>query len=298
MSVSTEWLKKINQEFRDEGLEQRKRPMKALCRYGMEFKISVGISSPIAKEIFAWFKARSKPGVDQIGSLFESVYYFDTEFWTVSIPVFSGTVRIDAPDSLQEMPESLKDDLVSNPRSASEFACHHRDCLDYGVGIGEVEHRSDLDSFGVQLLKAADHELRLAVTQLKERRPDPRAILTCRMTTELFLKAYIALKVGLSREQARKELSHDLGKAFDKFVAISGHTILSSMKGHLAVYPPVEARYDEQHLSHGSVWEGFRLAQFLGAVIVRDWASRDTLPSPFRPANVPPHRGNGRQPGC
>jgi len=275
MSVPIEWLERINQELCDAGVEQRKRPWEALRRYSLEFKVPISISSSTAKEIFEWFKARSKPGVHQVGSLFQTVYYFDTEFWTVSIPIFFGTVRIVALDCLREMPQSVKNDLMSNAESACDYALYWADCFDYATGINEVGKSSKLDTFGLQLLRAGDRELRSAIAQLKERRPDPRAMLTCRMATELFLKAYIALKIGLSQKQA-KELGHDLEKAFDKFVEVSGYTIWVPLRASLAAYPPIHARYDEQDLSLGSVWKGFQLAQSIGTVTVREHTGRNT----------------------
>jgi hypothetical protein len=276
VSVPLEWLQRINQEFRDTGLEQRKRPWEALRRYALEFKVSIGVSSTTAKEIFKWFKEQSKPGVHQIESLFQTIYYFDTEFWTVSIPVFFGTVRIIALDCLREMPQSVKKNLMSNAESAWNYTLYWADCFDYATGINEVVKSSELDVFGLQLLRAGDRELRSAIAQLKERRPDPRVILTCRMATELFLKAYIALKSGLSQKQA-KALGHDLEKAFDKFVEVSGYAFLASLKSNLTVYPPIHARYDKQDMSLGSVWKGFQLAQSIGTITVREHTCRNTL---------------------
>lgn len=276
MRVPIEWLQRIDKELRDAGVEQRKRPWEAVCRYALEFKIPISISSSTAKEIIEWFKVRSKPGVHKVGSLFQTVYYFDTEFWTVSIPIFFGSVRIIALDCLREMPQSVKKNLMSNAESAWDYALYWADCFDYATGINEVGKSLELDAFGLQLLRAGDRELRSAIAQLKERRPDPRVILTCRMATELFLKAYIALKSGLSQKQA-KRLGHDLEKAFDKFVEVSGYTFWAPLRSSLAVYPPIQARYDEQDLSPGSVWKGFQLAQSIGTVSVREHTCRNTL---------------------
>lgn len=52
MAVPIEWLKKINQEFREAGIEQGKRPWEAMSRYSLEFKASFTLSSSIATEIF------------------------------------------------------------------------------------------------------------------------------------------------------------------------------------------------------------------------------------------------------
>lgn len=276
MSVPIEWLEKINQEFREVGIEQRKRPWEAMSRYSLEFKASFTLSSSIATEIFEWFKAQSRPGAHQIGSLFESVYYFDAEFWPVSIPIIYGTVHVNAIDCLQEMPPTLKAELTSTSGPAWDYVIFWADCIDYGIGISELRKRNDLDIFGLQLMAAGDQELRSAVSVLKERRPDSRAILTCRMATELFLKAYIALKEGLTENQA-KDLGHNLEKCFDLFVKVSGYSQWAQLKNKLSVFPPIHARYDEQAQPPSAVWQGFAFAQSIGTVIVREKTGRNTI---------------------
>lgn len=174
MVVSVEWLKKINREFRDAGIEPRTRPWKALSRYSVEFKAKFTLSSPIATEIFQWFESQSKPGSHHIGNLYDSVYYFDAEFWTVSIPIFYGKVQLNAMDCLQEMPEAIKTELASTPNLAWDYTMYWADCLDYGVGISDLSKESNLDPFGYQLLLAGDQELRAAISQLKENRRDSR----------------------------------------------------------------------------------------------------------------------------
>lgn len=100
--LSEEWLKKLNKEFRDAGVEQRRRPWEAIRRYSDEFHVSIDISSGLAKQIFEWFAAHSKPGAHQVGSLYESVYFYDSAFWSVSIPIVYGTAKLNALESLYQ----------------------------------------------------------------------------------------------------------------------------------------------------------------------------------------------------
>lgn len=276
MAVPIEWLRKVNEEFREAGIEQRRRPWEALSRYSLDFKASFMLSSSIATEIFEWFEAQSKPGAHHIGSLFESVYYFDAEFWLVSIPIMYGTVRMNAIDCLLEMPPALKAELISANKSAWDFLIFWADCVDYGIGISELLKRTDLNKFGLQLMAAGDQELRSAVSLLKEKRPDSRAILPCRMATEIFLKAYIALKEGLTEKQA-KALSHNLENCFDRFIEVSGYSEWAQLKSKLKVFPPIHERYNEQSQPMKAVWEGFAFAQSIGTIIVRENTGRDTL---------------------
>ena len=210
-----------------------------------------------------------------LGGVFDSVYYFDAEFWSVSIPIVFGTVALNAVDSLCDMPDSVKKDLMSNPQTAWDYTVYWADCLDYGMGVAEVGNMARLDGFGRELVRAGDQELRSAIAQLKGTRRDARAILSCRMATELFLKAYIALKCGLAQKQA-KELGHNLKEAFDRFIEVSGYERWKPLKSKLAVYPPVHGRYEKQDVAPSAVWEGVAFAQSIGTVIAREHTGRDT----------------------
>ena len=94
--ISDEWLIRVNEEFRILGIDQKRRPWEAIGRYSDEFKVPVNFSSDLVKRIFEWFEANSKPGVHKIGSMYESVYFFDSAFWTISIPIIYGQVELGA----------------------------------------------------------------------------------------------------------------------------------------------------------------------------------------------------------
>lgn len=269
MAVPIAWLDALNREFRDLGVAQRLRPFEALSRYSKEFRINFSFDSQIAKEIFAYFEARSKPGAHNIGHQYESVFYFDAEFWTVSIPLVFGEVRLDIYDSLIEMPNSLKSALLYDQATALDYSLFWADCVDYGLGFPELLNSSNLDQFTHDLLLAGDKELRAAVSQLKENRPDSRAIMSCRLALEIFLKAYISLKVGLT-ENAAKNLSHNLERSFNRFIEVSGYDSLDCVKDKLNVYPKHSDRYKDVALPRNKLWQGFEFAQSIAVLIVRE----------------------------
>lgn len=274
--VSKEWLDKLNKQLRKEGIEQRRRPWEAIRRHSTEYKVSVDLSSDVAKEIFDWFDSHSRPGVHKIGSLYETVYFFDSAFWVVSVPFILGTVELNALECLTDMPDHIKNEIMSDPKFAWDYVIYWADCVDYGLEIDDLRKSSALDKFGIQLLIAGDQELRTAVSSLKENRPNPRAILTSRMAVEMFLKSFIALKSALTENQA-KSIGHNLSTAFDKFIEASGYNHLSNVKAKLSVFPPIHDRYEEQSISLGNLWKGFAMAQSLGALIVREFTDRNTL---------------------
>ena len=106
--ISDECLIRVNEEFRISGIDQKRRPWEAISRYSDEFKVPVNFSSDLVTRIFDWFEANSKPGVQKIESMYESVYFFDSAFWTISIPIIYGQVELDGSKSLIDMPDQIK----------------------------------------------------------------------------------------------------------------------------------------------------------------------------------------------
>lgn len=274
--VSEDWVANLNKEFRDAGIDPRRRPWEAIRRYSEEFNTAVDISSDVAKTIFKWFEEHSKPGMHQVGSQYEAVYFYDSQFWVVSIPIMYGTVQLNALDCLHEMPDGIKQEMIADHREAWEYVIYWADCLDYGMSIDDLRKTQGLDEFGYQLLMSADQELRAATSILSQHRPDPRAILNCRMALEIFFKSYVALKNGLTQNEA-KAIGHNLNKGLDRFIEVSGLNDWERTRQLLSVFPEIHERYKEQDITFQRLWDGYSLAHSVGAVIVREFTDRNTL---------------------
>lgn len=274
--ILEDWLSRLNEEFREAGVEQRRRPWEAIRRYSVEHNISLDLSSDTAKAIFDWFEAHSKPGAHGIGSLFESVYFYDTQFWSVSIPIVWGTVKLRPVESLYQMPSHLINELMTNPKQAWDFTIYWADCVDYGLGIEDLRKDSHLDQYGMQLLLSGDQELKSAIYLLSQHRPEHRAILNSRMALEIFLTSFIALKKGLTEKEA-KFIGHDLNKGFDRFIEASGYMHLEVLRDKLTLFPQINERYSKQSLNLEVLWESFTLAQSIGTLITREFGYRNTL---------------------
>jgi hypothetical protein len=276
-----EWIKNLNIEFRELGIDPRRRPWEAIGRYAMEFNTPVDITSDVAGTILKWFESHSKPGVHQVGSQYEAVYFYDSQFWIVSIPVMFGTVSLNALDCLHDMPEAIKQEMVASYMQAWDYVICWADCLDYGAGIYDFRETQCQDTFGAQLLMAADQELRVATSVLSKHHPDSRAILNCRMALEIFFKAYAALKGRLTEAEA-KAMNHNLHKGLDKFVEISERSDWEKIRPILDAFPEVHERYREQDITFQSLWRCYSLTHSVGAAIIREFTGRDTLAQSFR----------------
>ena len=274
--ISEEWLKALNTEFRKNDIEPRKRPWEAIRRYSTDFGVSVAFSSKVANQIFEWFVAHSKSDAHQIGSLFESVYFFDTQFWLVSVPIIYGSIELIPFDGLEQMPENIKNELMSDEEQANEFVTFWGDCIDYGFGFDDLNNSSGLDEYGMQFFEAGNQELRVASAILNQPRPDCRAILACRLAVEMFFKSFIALKNGLTKEEAIS-IGHNLKKGLNKFIEISGYGHWEKLREEIGIFPEIHERYKPQDIPLRQLWNGFVIAQSLGAVIVREYTDRDIL---------------------
>lgn len=274
-SELTKWLEEISSTLSREGVEPYRRPWEALRRLSLARATPIDVSSPLAKSVFDWFQQRSRPGTHQIGALYTSLYYYDSSFWKMEIPLGYGRFVLQPQASLKGMPQLLKDRLLVDQNAGFDFTVWWADCVDYAFGISEVA-RPDKDKFGLSLLYAADQEMRSAVIVLLEPRTNARAILMLRMAVEMFLKSIIALKVGLNDAQA-KEIGHDLYKGFDRFIALTGYDAWRPAKDILDIFPPVSERYQRQHVDAATLWKAMGLAQSLGTVVVREHTDRNTL---------------------
>jgi hypothetical protein len=205
------WLVKVNAQLRIEDVAHRQRPFEAIRRYALESKTSLNVFSDTGKRILAWFREHAPEGAHALGSAYESVYYFDSVFWVVSVPILSGTVSLDPRDSILGMPPFTKDDLFETAHRSWDYVIYWADCVDYGQGSAEVLANKTLDEFGGQLYAAADEELRAATLLLRQHGPQARALMNCRNATEMFFKAYLAFK-GQLNEKAARQLNHDLKK--------------------------------------------------------------------------------------
>lgn len=271
------WLKIVNQELGSQGVPHRRRPFDAIARYSREQRVSVDFSSALARDIFDWFREHSPLGAHAMGSMFESVYFYDAAFWLVSIPIVYGTVSLNALDSLVEMPAPVRAGLEQNAHISWDYVAYWADCVDYGLGMDDFRKSEIGSDFARGLVLAGDAELRAAVELLHQSRPQAQALLVCRTAAELLLKGFVALKGRLDEREAKNRLGHDLGKAFDLFLDVSGFEHWIRLRDRLVVFPPIAARYQPRVASMEELWTAFSLVQSLGTVLVREVTDRNTL---------------------
>ena len=275
--VSDEWLETINKEFRRQDINPKRRPWLAIQEYSKQFGCSIAFSSPLAQKIFKWFEDNSQPGVHSIGSLFTGVFYFDACFWPVSIPMGYGTYALNALDSLESMPEKLKEELMSDRHQAWDYVLFWADCVDYGYGFDDLSKTEKMDTFGRKLLNSGNAELNAAISQLCEFRPNSKSMMSSRMAVEMFLKALIAIKEGLSEGEAKK-LGHKLDAAIDRCISLTNDEMLKAVRKDLGIYPSIDERYSGKESPYQDLWKAYAVAQCIATAVIRTFTDRDIRP--------------------
>jgi hypothetical protein len=272
--VPEEWLSRANERYKRDRIPPKQRPFLALLEYTREKNAIIGFSSPVALRVFDWFKKRTAPEAHQIGSMFTGSYFFDEYFWPVSIPIGYGRFKLDALASLETMPDALKKDLLQNKDELWVYTLYCADCADYAYGYDDIRKLGTLPPLALSFLENADKELRGAISQLNSPRPNSKAVLAARMATEIFLKAFLIAKRGLTETELKK-LRHDIPKITRACIEVSPVKEFEIIESLAHVFPPVEERYVGQEKKLNEVWEALCLSQMSAATVIRHFTDRD-----------------------
>lgn len=268
------WLQVTNRRYGEESVPHRTRPFLALCDFTRERKCSIPFDHPIAKFVFQWFYSRSPPDAHQVGAVYTAVFFYDTAFWPLSVPLVFGRASVDAFECLETMPAAVKADLGMNQRYMRDYVNHWANCMDYGYGQMDISSSQTLNARAADFLSAAHAEIQGANAQLLDARPNHKAILSFRMATEIFLKAVLVQELDLSDRELKK-ISHTIEDAAKKCAEATGEATFEEVANRAHVYPQVSARYDQSNWPPHEVWEAAALAQLTAAAATRLYSDRD-----------------------
>jgi hypothetical protein len=275
--LTEEWLEAQNEKYAEDDIPPIRRPFLALREWAMINKIAVPFSSAPAKHIFKWFEANNKPGSHLLSHLFTGAFYFDSCFWQVVIPMGFGSFKINAFKALDNMSDKIKLRLASSREHLNPFLSLWADCADYAYGLDRLRRENRLNQFCLDMLMSGDKELKATIALLLEDKPNPKAIETARLATEMFLKAFLANKTGLTDKEARN-IGHNLEVALDKCLEAEDHQDLKLIRIELNSFPKIEERYKATRKTTREMWRAYDLAQFTGATIVRSFTGHDIRP--------------------
>jgi hypothetical protein len=186
-------------------------------------------------------------------------------------------------DSLYSMPLSIKDDIFSKPNTAWDYVITWATTHDYGWGYSEMS--DGLDDSGIRLLKSGNDHLKSAISQLLGDSRTARVSDTSRMAVEIFMKSFIALKVGLTDAESRK-YSHDLDKLVQRCKSLSKSVEWEMIENSLNTFPDIKDRYDSPKFDPVVSWISYFAALSVGCAITREFTTRDIRTQVYPPGFI------------
>lgn len=273
--LTDKWLEKINEGFSKNDIPHQRRPWFAWAEWGRITGTMSGLNDEVAKKIFAWFEKNTKAGSQQVGPMYVGAYYYDSCFWPVVVPIVFGTVRLNPRDFLKTMPESVITRLWSDKKKLVEYVSVFADCVDYVFGIEDIQNRKTFCQFAKELLRSGDQQLKAVVSLVLESSPNSKSIESARMSTEMFLKALLAAKIGLTEKDAQDNIGHNLTKALNACLSVDANSELKTILPHLKVFPSIADRYKGTDKTPKELWRAYAVAQFVGTTVIRLLSARD-----------------------
>lgn len=274
------WLQAANERYRREEIPPRRRPFQAMSDYTREFNCSVALDSPLAKSVFDWFYANSQPESHAVGSLFTGTFYFDSCFWPLYIPIGYGKFSLNALECLETMPEALKQQVEQSQKDIWHFHIYWADCCDYAYGVDDIKKEGKLCQKALRFIENGDKELNGAIAQLNSPRPNPKAILSLRLATEIFLKALLIQEKELNDKELKK-LNHRIQDIAEECFLATNISEFRDIAKAAGVFPAVSDRYTGEERKLSEIWRAVCVAQAAATTVIRRYSYRDIRPQIF-----------------
>lgn len=273
--LKDEWLQTINEVFSKNDIPHKQRPWKACGEWSKYTGMPVSMNGETAQQIFSWFEKNTKAGSQLIGPMYTGVFYYDSCFWPVFIPIIYGTVKINARDSLKTIPETILIRLWKDRTKLLEYIAVWSDCFDYALGLDDILKSRPPSGFGQNLLNSGDQQLNAAISLLLEQTPNTKAMESARMATEMFLKAFLAIKAGLTEKDAKNRIGHNLEKALKECLIIDPKSELHVIVKDIKRFPDIGDRYKGGDKPLKELWSNYAIAQSAGTTVIRSLSGRD-----------------------
>lgn len=270
-----EWLEIVNEKFSKDDIPHKQRPWLACSEWSKYTGIPILINDEIVKRIFSWFEKNTKAGSQLIRPMYTGAFYYDSCFWPIFIPIIYGTAEVNARDSLKTMPETILERLRSDRNKLLEYVAVWSDCFDYAFGFDDILKSNTPVGFAQDLLNSGDQQLNATIALLLEQTPNPKAMESARMSTEMFLKAFLSTKAGLTEKDAKNKIGHNLEKALKACLTVDPKSELRAILTNPKAFPDIGDRYKGTDKSPKELWSTYAIAQSAGTTVVRSLSGRD-----------------------
>lgn len=232
-----------------------------------------------------WMKERCKADIDSIKPMALLSFFYDTEFWKISIPLIYGQVKLNPLDSLTDMPDYLKKILSENLEDYDNFISLWIDAIDLTYGLQELRYqdKDETKEFAKGLLLSGVQNLNAVTASLLFTESKNNQItMSLRIAIELFIKSYLIFKKDLRDDKdAQKKVGHDLKKGLNRIKKISPHLVIDEYLSILDLLPDISKRYEPQDNNLGYIPICYQLALYLASIITRSMTDRNISNRPI-----------------
>jgi hypothetical protein len=296
---SESWLHSLNERYRRQDMPPAERPIRAMEEWAVlqgqpgDFgRLALShLGGEAWKTIDAFFCLHTKLGRERIQPLSRSVWFYDVSFYEVKLFVILGGTgpvsTINPFKCLEEtMPKPLLWAFSPDEPKVQEYLEHLSNALDSFVYSDAITQNLK-EPLAREFLGAAATHLDSTVTGLLDTHPNPQAVGHARLAFETSLKALSAEKEGLTKEEAKKTISHRLDRLFDTRIIHCAHLIPAADFARLenaaqdsaktqCLFPRHDAHYDSVKFPRRRLWECYTTAQHAFATVLRALGASDS----------------------
>jgi hypothetical protein len=275
IELNEQWMIELNTRFTRNHVPHSIRDVRAIEEWEKQTGRKITKTSAEFALIDKFFNEYKKIQGVTLGPIYHGVFYYDDCFWQVTIPIIFGQVMVYPDSLLNKCPSSIRYGIKSESQVYMQYLSLWADCMDFSQGYDDLTLMKHANEFWEKLLVSGRQHVDSAVSLLLEDIPNPKAIEQTRMATEMFLKSYLAKHAGKEEERI-KAYGHNLEKPLKAICILHPETPLRVIQDIEETFPPISARYTGEKQSWPRLWKAYRLAQFIGATLVRTVTKRDT----------------------
>ncbi|MCE5306073.1 MAG: hypothetical protein LLG20_00365 [Acidobacteriales bacterium] len=272
--IPEDWLNEFNARMSQQGIPHIRRPFLALMEWTSTYQCTIFNGSAAERRLFQWFYDRSPVGAHNVPRKYVGPFYFDSTFWPMWVPQIYGiNVELNLADFI-DMPEAVKDSMFRSIDVATQYKSTWADCSDYSYGLDDVRFSAE-PMASKPFLVSATQQLSAAASLLLQRPAEGRAMEASRMAVEMFMKAYLCIHHGFTKEEA-VAYKHRLGDLRNAIHSRDAQGEIAAITGqHLAIFPAaVGERYEGKEYGNVNLWHAYRVALYSGACVARIISNR------------------------
>ncbi|MGI8437288.1 MAG: hypothetical protein ACR2NX_10345 [Chthoniobacterales bacterium] len=293
------WLRAANERNRGHDMASEERPVRAMEEWAALHGQPPSFGSlapshlggPAWAAIDGFFRTHTKLGHERTQPLGRAAWLYDS-FYPINLIILLGgnepIGEIDPLSCLDEtMPNSLLHDFSRDEPRIQEYLDHLANAFDSFANSDRIIQNLS-EPAARDFLGDAATQLDSAVSGLLNTPPNSHAAGHARLAFETSLKALLAEKAGLTKEEAAdRKISHHLDKIFERsgdccseFIPVADFDRIKNAAldaiSPREMFPRHGAHYDAVTLPNRQLWDCYAAAQYAFATVLRVFGAPDS----------------------